>query len=97
MAHWAAKGVKCQSLTGLWADDTGAVWNGPAKGEICTVRHVRRFDGDAYISVEGRGHDWFLASAFRPLVKRSQQQDVALFTPLLTQKSIQVSEPERVS
>lgn len=92
MAHWARSGAKCVSLYSQWFDGLGSPKKGPERGCICTVVGVKRCLGEIYISLEGYGGFWFLASAFRPLIERTQEQDVSLFAHHLSQNSIHVSE-----
>ena len=81
----------------------------PTLGRVYTIRDVvLNEDGIGVLLVEiDNGHPSkrsasgrelsFRIDRFRPLIERTQEQDVALFAHLLDQKSIQVSEPEVVS
>ena len=97
MAHWAAVGIKCVSLHSQWFDGNGSPKTGPERGCVCTVVGVKRCLGEIYIAIETYGGFWFLASAFRPLIERTQEQDVALFAHHLAQNGIQTSSPEPVT
>lgn len=103
MAHWAAKGVKCVCIKRdgwevLDYDPLDAVRPKPAYNEVCIITDVMTDICGNWLLLKGYdpSHHWH-ASCFRPLTK--QEEDVAIFNVIATdaQKSIQVSEPERVS
>ncbi|WP_164734879.1 hypothetical protein [Pelagibacterium lentulum] len=54
------------------------------------------YGGELFISIDGYGDKLFLLSLFRPLIDRSQSDDIAMFKAIanrgLAQNEIQVSE-----
>ena len=93
MSSWARVGAKCVCI------GRNPLWDGlpvatPAVGEEYTIREVQ---GDAVLLVEihnrpiwfvpelgGPGEPNFGVWRFRPLVTKTQDQDVAMFKSLLT-------------
>lgn len=95
MSAWARPGVKCVCIgnwTDGWRSDEGQI-ELPMTRQVYTVREVHP-DGDAIRLVEivnpplryagdNVTEVWFMTCRFRPLVSKTQEQDIALFTPLL--------------
>ena len=98
MTSWARPGVKVVCV--VRGEETSDV-NYPIVGEVYTIRqvephplggvgilfeevsnHVMTFDSGR------RGEPLFMASRFRPLVTKTQNQDVALFRHLLTKQGV---------
>ena len=88
---WAAPGVKCVCVDGNWAEheiQRGGVYRVPMVNEVLTIACVR--DNEYLVFEEiperqeaGKIIAWSIRS-FRPLVTRTQDQDLELFLPLLT-------------
>lgn len=66
----------------------------PVKGEVYTIRevawcglecgvHLREIENPVREYMHGWSEAYFSIDGFRPLITRSQEQDVALFAPLL--------------
>lgn len=89
MASWAKKGVECVCVArSWWVHQTGEkVPNaGPAYRETVVVMDVWVRPDDGRTVVRLKGHEgWFNVAGFRPMVRRTQEQDVALFASLLTE------------
>lgn len=84
MSAWAKPGVKCVCLFGKWAlNGTGPIVAGPREGEICTVASwpIADAHGDVGFRLVGwvGEQDVFLASCFRPLITKTQEEDLSLF------------------
>src|SRR5690606_34501828 len=96
---WAVAGVKCTPVNDdpyFLEDGEGS--DGPAMGQIVTISHVMAdADGVWLRFIAWSATDWFDASDFRPLIERTQEQDVALFAHHLAQNGIQTSSPEPVA
>ncbi|MAN77806.1 MAG: hypothetical protein CML24_11585 [Rhizobiales bacterium] len=93
---WAVPGAKVVCVvTGPLpeSDPIDPLWE-PSVGKVYTISAV--IDHPRWLSVmleESPLDDWcYSARRFRPVIDRTQEQDVAIFAPLLTQKSIHVSE-----
>lgn len=82
VSAWAKPGVKCVCVDAEWyAEDLGSRRTpDPIKGQTYTIDEV--VDGGEYIGIVGFSLTYFETSGFRPLI--TQQDDVALFTHLLT-------------
>lgn len=82
MSAWAKPGVKCVCVLG--------VKNGPALREVCTISAVEASKGKLWLYLEGydawrhfedgrrERHSW-CSTAFRPIVSRTEDQDISLF------------------
>lgn len=95
MSAWAKPGVKCVCVTDVGFD--AALKYGmaiPFAGRTYTIREVREFDfgvGVLLAEVVNRPAEWangvseaaWQIECFRPLVTRTQEQDVAIFMPML--------------
>lgn len=90
MSSWARAGVKCVCVdaTPLYGDDKEIY---PVEGQTYTVRSVegggvtlQEVRNIPRLYSDGFGEVLFRISRFRPLVTRTQQQDVAMFSHLLT-------------
>jgi hypothetical protein len=81
---WARPGVKCVCIKqGAWVGTfTDVVGVGPSFNEICVVVAVARILGEKYLQLDGFP-TYYSASRFRPLITKTQEQDVAIFAPLL--------------
>jgi hypothetical protein len=90
---WAVRGAKCICIDGNWQppyDGTDVPPFAPAKGTKLTVSGI---DGSylqfdelpvLYTRLDGLvGELWWPASAFRPVIIRTAEQDMAIFAPLL--------------
>jgi hypothetical protein len=82
--EWAVPGAKCVCVRCAW---TPCAFHGPQVGDILTIREVvvtRAANGGVALSFDEQStRDYFTVVAFRPLVTRTQEQDVALFAPFL--------------
>lgn len=96
---WAVPGAKCTPVNDdPWSLIDGRDSSGPAKGEIVTISRVRAETDGVWVSLAEWGpDDLFDVSDFRPLIQRTQEQDVALFTHHFAQNGIQTSPPEPVA
>lgn len=96
MSAWAKPGVKCVCVDASnWnaTDDRNLSWAElPVEGELYVIREVVNFGGLAGLRLVGinnplipcvYGEIAFNVSRFRPLITRSQEDDVALFRKLL--------------
>ena len=92
MTSWAKPGVKC-----VCVDATrGRVSGLPvpfAFGDVLTIRQVAydgglRFVGIPTIDPQDGRRTTYAIERFRPLVTRTQSQDLALFTPLLETQGV---------
>lgn len=94
MAHWAKPGVKCVCIAGFgdWRFTAGMPRALPVKRKTYTVDQIGNHPNGPHISLvevdswnDRTNHQYyFSAEAFRPLVIRSQEQDMAIFRPILT-------------
>lgn len=94
MSAWARPGVKCVCIhTGPWIlreeADPGAEIGPdvhPDTGEVCTIAGVRlRRSGVIALLIDGYGSNEYAVHHFRPLITRTQEQDVALFRQIIAQ------------
>jgi len=95
MSSWAKPGVKC-----VCVDVRGEPGKHLAKGGIYTISAKMANRGNtglfrnvlSFVLVEVRNplspNGGFAAIRFRPLVTRTQSQDLALFTPLLETQGV---------
>lgn len=93
---WAAPGVKCVCVR------EGHL--GPKLNDVCTIDEVKADASGVWLvlveygwrhtdtatTVERR-RPWFRVDRFRPLITRTQEQDLALFTPILD--GLRIGEP----
>ena len=90
MSAWARPGVKCVCIDGNWPEwemAEGGVTRAPMADEVLTISEVRKDGYLRFVEIPvqqgaGIGLAWAVES-FRPLITRTQQQDVALFRDLL--------------
>lgn len=87
MSAWARPGVKCVCVDGRpWLDDFDNPTTGPALNEVLTVA-THPFLDRGLVCI--RFEEWpgpeeiFVVESFRPLVRKSQSEDVALIKSLL--------------
>lgn len=87
MCNWAKPGAKCVSIAGGWhSHESGDKRVGPSMRETVTIKYtVRREDGALMLCLVGYPEGAYNVTGFRPLIERTQQQDVALFHSLLTE------------
>ncbi len=106
MSAWAKPGVKCLFVGGGLdkASDFPLLQGKPEHGVVYTIRDTKmgtrgHCKGELVLrlcetSVRPNGEAWedawLAVSTFRPLVTRTQEQDVALFTHLLEGKPVEV-------
>lgn len=93
MSTWAAPGVKCVCIHADWKRGPRlSIWTWlkllylglPVHGGVYEVTAVgQHCSGGRAITLRGWGKLAFHADLFRPLISRTQEQDVALFAPLL--------------
>lgn len=95
-AMWAVPGAKCVCIDDVWGNGfrgRQAPSRLPMLNEVLTIKEVfgaeewagANIPGGAAVSFVELGHDWcFAISSFQPLVTRTQEQDLAIFLPLLT-------------
>jgi len=82
---WAVKGTKVVCINSVeWCVQTLVYTDEtfPKHREVCQVSETEIWRGRAYIKVDGRVN-WYQASFFRPLVTRSQSEDVAAIKKLV--------------
>jgi len=86
MSAWAKPGVKCVCVDGEWQSlSTFCDTSGPKKDEVCTITAVRNHRGGVWVCIAGYPQsELFDLPSFRPLVSRTQEQDLSIFLPLLT-------------
>ncbi len=87
MAHWAKPGVKCVCVERDMNTDCEHGYEAspnPSYREICIVERVNASGAAVYLWIVGYDECEFLADLFRPLNERTQEDDVALFAPILT-------------
>ena len=90
MSTWAKPGVKCVCVKrGTWMIDDGSSRPGPMFGEICTI-HAVETSGTSIILEGYRTNIGYDITRFRPLVTRTQEQDLEQFIPLLSTKPHEV-------
>lgn len=93
---WARRGAKVVCVADSWTD---VVWGetAPTKGSVLTIREIRgSFSSRGGLDLmfeeivnrplayyDGTLECGFHHSRFRPLITRTEQQDLALFTPML--------------
>jgi hypothetical protein len=88
MKHsWATPGVKCVCINGRWRDrKSGKRDDPPSGGPIFTVVSVCAIDGIVFIGLWGDVLDhWWAVDGFRPLVTRTEEQDIATFLEIARQ------------
>ncbi len=90
MSSWASPGVKCVCRKrGEWIGKfTGRIGDGPKFGQVCQIVAVRALSHGTGIQVAGYGDEWFSLRRFRPLITRSQEDDVAIFRKLLVPEGV---------
>lgn len=90
MAHWAKPGVKCTCISdwGRWAGPEGEAPKAPPiKGRVYTIRETETRDGLLFlVLVECDPEEMFGVKNFRPVVSRTQEQDLELFQHLLVEQ-----------
>jgi len=83
MASWAKPGVKCVCTNYDGWHEVGAAQDcdGPKGGDICEVASTGVDIHGPYIRLKGwdAPDDLYVVYAFRPLVTRTEEQDVAMF------------------
>lgn len=88
MSSWVKPGAKC-----IFVDHTKGINPNPVsrKGDICEILEVSNIQGFLVVrarEINGRwvhGYwEWAKASRFRPLITKTQEEDVALFQSLLS-------------
>lgn len=81
MASWAKVGAKCVCVEpGDWDNINGDDLSGPSLGEICTIISVSADDVDIWVTLaEYSRNDEFRSEAFRPIVTKTQEQDIEMF------------------
>jgi hypothetical protein len=88
MTSWAALGVKCVCIHDAWQVRSGLVRAGGLPRVDCVYAITDTAigpDGEMYLQLaEFDVFKWFWVERFRPLVTRTQDQDVELFRSLLT-------------
>lgn len=92
-AHWAVPGAKCVCVDGAIPVDKryrsivqwiiGLFARVPAKGEICLIRDVVREGGSLWLDLDGYEGWLFEVQHFRPLITKTQEQDVQMILSLL--------------
>ena len=104
MSTWAKPGVKCVCVDDNWKEEfmgRPVPSRVPMINEVLTVRQVFSADmwpgliipGGLVMSFDELGDEgcWFYAVAhFKPLVTRTQEQDLEQFIPLLSTKPHEV-------
>lgn len=91
--HWAKPGAKCICVAPGWhIHETGErVSDGPKKKEVCTIVSVE-VGTSSRVLVRIKGYVGpYRIDGFRPIVKRSLKQDMAVFAPLLEVRTIEVA------
>lgn len=92
MSAWAKRGAKCVCIRTPWSwkscDPTLPLFTRiravyfMRKPKLNGVYRVSALDGER-LQLDGFEGQWFKTRNFRPLVTRSQEQDLAIFRPLL--------------
>lgn len=94
MNSWARRGARCVCIpgNGRSADtaDRSHKVDGPRKGDQVTVLSVEHEPHGVYLEFAEWPCLTFRAAAFRPVVERSQEQDVAVFAHHLVQEAVDV-------
>lgn len=95
---WARVGVKVQCITeGPWEWDIGTTWltgaffrnvNDPVKGHVYTVSYVGHLNGSVYLKLKEIIRHEYRIDGFRPLVARTQEQDVSAICKLVDELPI---------
>ena len=95
MWTWKA-GMKAVALYGSWQMQlSGMGVSGPAKGAICTVEATDDWYGNPSLFLAEFPGQEFLAENFRPLVSRTEEQDIALFKRIADSDPTETREVER--
>jgi hypothetical protein len=91
MAAWARVGMECvcvddfiQTRPDLPLEDFiyGLSVTDPSKGEVCRIEGISYDLGTVFLDIEG--YEWrYEICHFRPLNPSTQEQDLAIFRPLL--------------
>lgn len=98
MSAWAKPGVKCVCIAHGWPEhemEEGGVTRAPMPNEVLTVTEVirngyLRFAEIPVVQAAGCELAWDV-TAFRPLITRTQEEDLALFRDLLTDAPVEVN------
>jgi len=77
--------MQCVCITDVWTCvSRPGMAPGIAKGDVLTISEVETIEGEPYLTFrETSATRCYYAGGFRPLVKRTQEQDVAKFAHLL--------------
>ena len=93
-SRWAAPGVRCVCVDARPGEHPDSIHTVPfVKNGIYTIYALKAIGDVPVVQVDGHGLDgrvyaangwWIRLSRFRPLVSRTQSEDLGLFLPLLT-------------
>lgn len=87
MAHWAKPGVKCVCIhdRGRWAGPDGeSPSTPPLKGKVYTIVETDQAEGTLFLTLAECSQDeMYSVKNFRPVISRTQEQDLELFLPLI--------------
>lgn len=88
---WAVRGAKCIFIDvdgmGDWGDDEPHAAT-PEPNAILTVVKAVEFDDGVYVKTAEFPTVGIAVECLRPLVTRSQEQDMAIFRPILDQVQV---------
>lgn len=97
MSSWARPGVECVCISAGWLRGQGiSPWKWialkylglPVVGGQYVITQAGADSRGVYVKIKG-WDVWIHAENFRPLVKRSQEQDVAMFRHLLKKQPVE--------
>lgn len=93
MSAWARPGVQCVCIAQTWRTNNPEVLPeaGPAKGARCVIASVEIDEGGTWLTLKGFNdlHS-FSVRAFRPLLRQSEAQDLAVFYSMLDEVGVEV-------
>lgn len=93
---WVKVGAKCVCVNrGAWPSDGRWLFRlldplfgkNPTFGTVYVVTAIYPFEGDPFIMLRGLKH-WFRADEFRPIITRTEEQDIEMFLPLAVHAKI---------